>query len=170
MSATPVPLVRGAAPDRPAAGDAPPAAAAHPAALLAVRVHPDDDVAVAVRPLAAGTEVLVEGARVTLADDVPAGHKFALRALGAGDPVRKYGFAVGAATAPVAAGAWVHEHNLATGLGAAADYGPRPAAPRPAAARAPAPTFDGYRRADGRVGTRNEVWIVNTVGCVNSAA
>lgn len=139
--------------------------------MTAARVHPDDDVAVALRPLAAGTEVAVGGARVTLADDVPAGHKLALRALGAGDPVRKYGEVIGAATAPVAAGAWVHAHNLATRLGGPPDDadrpGHRPAAP---AGAAPAPTFDGYRRRDGRVGTRNEVWIVNTVGCVNTAA
>jgi altronate hydrolase len=150
---------------------APAAGAFDPAAPAAVRVHPDDDVAVAVRALAAGTEVAVEGARVTLAEDVPAGHKLALRPLGAGEPVRKYGFVIGAATAPVAAGAWVHSHNLATRLGGPLDYayraGARPGAPPAGAA---VPTFDGYRRADGRVGTRNEVWIVNTVGCVNTAA
>jgi altronate hydrolase len=155
---------------------APAAGAFDPAAPAAVRVHPDDDVAVAVRPLAAGAEVAVEGARATLVDDVPAGHKFALRPLGAGEAVRKYGFVIGAATAPVAAGAWVHAHNLATRLGGPRDYayrgGARPgaAAPGAAAPGAAPPTFDGYRRADGRVGTRNEVWIVNTVGCVNAAA
>jgi altronate hydrolase len=151
---------------------APPAAGAFDAsAPTAVRVHPDDDVAVAVRPLAAGAEVVVEGARVTLVDDVPAGHKFALRALAQGEPVRKYGFVIGAATAPVAAGAWMHAHNLATRLGGPLDYsyhaGTEPGAPAPGTA---IPTFDGYRRRDGRVGTRNEVWIVNTVGCVNTAA
>ena len=138
-------------------------------APMAVRVHPDDDVAVAVRPLAAGAEVAVDGAHVTLAGDVPAGHKFALRALGAGADVRKYGFVIGATTAPVAEGAWVHSHNLATRLGGPLDYAYRPGT-EPGAAAAAVPTFDGYRRADGRVGTRNEVWIVNTVGCVNTAA
>src|SRR5689334_20619462 len=69
----------------------------------AVRVHPTDDVAVATRPLAAGTVVEVEGARVTLAEDVPAGHKIALRDIAQGEPVRKYGMAIGAATAPIAA-------------------------------------------------------------------
>jgi altronate hydrolase len=110
-----------------------------------VRVHPDDDVAVAVRPLAAGAEVAVEGARVTLAEDVPAGHKFALRALGAGEDVRKYGFVIGATTAPVAEGAWVHSHNLATRLGGPLDYAYH-AGTAPGAGAA-APTFDGYRRA-----------------------
>jgi altronate hydrolase len=150
---------------------APAAGSFAPAGPIAVRVHPDDDVAVAVRPLAAGTEVVVEGARVMLAEDVPAGHKFALRALAHGENVRKYGFVIGATTAPVAEGAWMHAHNLATRLGGTLDYayhaGTQPGAPAPDAT---VPTFDGYRRRDGRVGTRNEVWIVNTVGCVNTAA
>jgi len=156
---------------RDAAARPPAAGAFDDAAPMAVRVHPADDVAVAVRPLAAGTDVAVDGARVTLVEDVAAGHKFALHPLGAGDPVHKYGFVIGAAVQPVVAGAWVHAHNLATRLGGPLDYryrpGTRPGAPAPGAA---VPTFDGYRRPDGRVGTRNEVWIVNTVGCVNTAA
>ena len=142
------------------AADAPPA----------VRVTPHDDVAVAVRALAAGTTVDIEGTRVTLVDEVPAGHKIALRALGVGEAVCKYGYPIGAATAPIVAGAWVHAHNLATRLGGTLEY--RWSGPPTAATAVPAamPTFDGYRRADGRVGTRNEVWIINTVGCVNTAA
>jgi altronate hydrolase len=135
----------------------------------AVRVHPADDVAVAVRALVAGTEVAVEGARVTLLDDVPAGHKIALRAIEAGAPVAKYGFPIGAATAPIAPGAWVHSHNLKTRLAGAVEYAFHPQ--RASETRAyPAAGFEGYRRASGRVGTRNEIWILNTVGCVNHAA
>lgn len=143
-----------------------------PGAPPAVRVAPDDDVAVAVRPLAAGTTVEVEGARVTLVDDVPAGHKVALRALAPGEPVRKYGFPIGAATAPIVAGAWVHSHNLATRLSGALEYrwNGAPAAAPIVVPNGAVSTFDGYRRASGRVGTRNEVWVVNTVGCVNTAA
>jgi altronate hydrolase len=79
---------------------------------------------------------------------------------------------IGAATAAIPAGAWVHSHNLATRLSGELAYH-RGAAGAPSAVARPAaagPTFDGYRRAGGRVGTRNEVWIVNTVGCVNTAA
>lgn len=151
------------------AGSAEPGSLA-PEAPPAVRVNSRDDVAVAVRPLAAGTVVEVEGARVTLADDVPARHKLALRALEIGVPVHKYGFPIGAATAPIAAGAWVHAHNLATRLSGALEYrwnGASAAAPSFAGS---VPTFDGYRRASGSVGMRNEVWIINTVGCVNTAA
>jgi altronate hydrolase len=142
--------------------------------VVAVRVHPNDDVAVLVLPGPAGALLDVDGARVTLREAVAAGHKVALRDLATGAPVRKYGTPIGAATAPIAAGAWVHAHNLATRLDGETTYrratpapGPPPAAPRH---RAAPPTFDGYRRAGGRVGTRNEVWIVNTVGCVNAAA
>jgi altronate hydrolase len=137
----------------------------------AVRIHPDDNVAVAVEPLHEGTEVAVDGARVVLVEDIPAGHKLALRALDAGEAVVKYGFVIGEAKAPVAAGAWVHSQNLRTRLSGTLDYSYLPSArvthPRPPA---DVPTFMGYRRANGRVGTRNEVWIVNTVGCVNTAA
>ena len=137
----------------------------------AVRIHPDDNVAVAVEPLHEGTAVAVDGVRVTLAEDIPAGHKLALVPLSKGDAVRKYGFVIGEATAPVAAGTWVHSHNLRTRLSGRLEYGYEPSA-RVTHPRTPAdaPTFMGYRRANGRVGTRNEVWIVNTVGCVNTAA
>jgi altronate hydrolase len=138
----------------------------------AVRVHPADDVAVAVKALAAGEEITIDAARVTLADDVPAGHKVALRAIDAGAGVTKYGFVIGEATTDIALGAWVHEHNVRTRLAAMVDYR---YAPADRSSTSPsidpgAPTFMGYRRRDGRVGTRNEVWILNTVGCVNHAA
>ncbi|HEU0076521.1 MAG TPA: UxaA family hydrolase, partial [Longimicrobiaceae bacterium] len=81
----------------------------------------------------------------------------------------KYGFPIGVATEAVPAGGWVHSHNLRTGLSGTLDYRYRPVR-REVEVPAVMPTFMGYRRADGRVGTRNEVWIVNTVGCVNTAA
>lgn len=136
---------------------------------LAVRIHPDDNVAVAVGPLHEGTELAVDGVRVVLAEDIPAGHKLALVPLAAGDAVRKYGFVIGEATAHVAAGTWVHSQNLRTRLSGTLDYRYQPAA-RNGSASIDIPVFQGYRRANGRVGTRNEVWIVNTVGCVNTAA
>jgi altronate hydrolase len=135
----------------------------------AVRIHPDDNVAVAVEPLHEGTEVAVDGARVVLAEDIPAGHKLALAPLAEGDAVRKYGFVIGEATQPVAAGTWVHSHNLRTRLSGTLEYAYDPVA-RNGSTPTQVPTFMGYRRANGRIGTRNEVWIVNTVGCVNTAA
>lgn len=133
-----------------------------PAALY--RIDPRDDVATALRDLAAGETV--EG--VTLSEAVPRGHKVALRAISAGAPVLKFGFPIGRATAAIAPGAHVHGHNLATALAASGDYAYRPGA-RPASAPS-ALSFDGYRRADGRVGTRNEIWVLPTVGCVARTA
>ena len=88
----------------------------------AIRIHPADNVVVAVRALAAGCELVVEGERVVLREDVPPGHKISLRALEPGEPVVKYGFPVGAATAPIAPGAWVHTHNLKTCLEGVVEY------------------------------------------------
>ncbi len=125
-----------------------------------------DDVAVALRALAAGDPV-ADGVRATGA--IPAGHKVALRALSAGDAVYKYGWPVGRATADIAPGDHVHSHNLATALAAAEDYAYAPATA--AAAQTPTGrTFMGYRRSDGRVGTRNEIWVLCTVGCVARTA
>jgi altronate hydrolase len=136
----------------------------------AVRIHPADNVAVATEPLAAGTEITVGDQRVVLREDVGAGHKIALRDLADDDDVVKYGFVIGRATQPIEAGAWAHSHNVATRLSGTLDYHYAPVAAEDAAPAGPVPTWMGYRRANGRVGTRNEVWIVNTVGCVNTAA
>jgi len=142
-------------------------------AAQAVRIHPADNVAVAVRTLPAGSEPAVGGERVVLVEEVPAGHKFALRALARGEPVVKYGFPIGAATAPIAPGAWVHSHNLKTCLEGVLEYQYEPTSRPPSPAGRGGQgvrTFMGYRRPNGRVGTRNEVWILNTVACVNHAA
>lgn len=133
-----------------------------------LRIHPSDNVAVALEALPRGTELRLDGQTLRLAEDVPAGHKLALADLTRGAAVVKYGFPVGRATADVAAGAWVHTHNLETALEGIEDY---VYAPRPATREKGADaTFLGYRRADGRVGTRNEIWVLNTVGCVNRSA
>ncbi len=141
------------------------------AAPQAVRIHPADHVAVAVRALAEGCQVVVDGEALQLGEDVPLGHKIAVRSLEPGEPVVKYGFPIGEVTAPIARGAWVHTHNLKTCLEGVVEYRYEPAGVGARhAAPLPARTFMGYRRRNGRVGTRNEVWILNTVGCVNHAA
>ena len=134
----------------------------------AVRVHPSDDVAVAVDPLEPGDVVTVGDDTIRIREAIPAGHKIALRSLAVGDVVHKYGWAIGRLTAPVDAGGWIHSHNLKTQLEGTLEYSYEPT-PR-AQARQAERTWEGYKRADGRVGTRNEVWVINTVGCVNRAA
>jgi altronate hydrolase len=134
-----------------------------------VQIHPSDNVVVAIEALDAGQQVVIAGASHVLSAAVPPGHKIATRSIPAGEPVVKYGFPIGRAIEEIPAGAWVHSHNLATGLSGMQEYVYQPSVP-PAPVAGPIPTFMGYRRPDGRVGVRNEVWIINTVGCVNTAA
>lgn len=134
------------------------------------RVHPRDEVAVALRDLGAGETVAVDGLVVRLRQDVQRGHKVALRSVAAGAPVRKYGWPIGAASSPIAAGDWVHTHNLRTLLEAEEGYRWRGDGRPAGTPSAHAPTFEGFLRADGRVGTRNEIWILCTVGCVGRTA
>jgi altronate hydrolase len=129
------------------------------------RIHPYDDVAVALRDAEAGERF---GA-VAAISSIPRGHKLALRPVRPGAPVRKYGFPIGVASAAIAVGEHVHSHNLATGLTGELAY----RFEQPAALPAPVDDgrrFGGYRRTDGRVGTRNEIWILVTVGCVAETA
>ncbi|MGC4013817.1 MAG: altronate dehydratase family protein [Luteolibacter sp.] len=127
-----------------------------------IKIHPDDNVAVAPELIPAGS---VEGALVL--EEIPAGHKAALQDLAPGDRVIKYGFPIGVVTSPVRAGGHVHSHNLETGLGADTklewDAGNRAIVETSGMV----PAFMGYRRPDGRAATRNEIWIINTVACVN---
>jgi len=133
-----------------------------------IKIHPNDLVAVALAPLSAGTALQAEGQAVTLREDIPQGHKFALAPIPAGSPVIKYGAPIGVAKEDIPAGAWVHTHNVKTGLGDVLDYAYKPNnAPLPPTEDV---TFQGYRRADGRAAARNEIWIIPTVGCVNDVA
>ena len=93
------------------------------------------------------------------------GHKYARRAIAAGEAVVKYGMPIGHATRDIAPGEHVHVHNLATNLGDVLEYRYEPDfAELP---RQPAPEIMAYRHPDGRIGIRNDIWIIPTVGCVN---
>jgi len=132
-------------------------------AELTVRLHADDNVIVARRDIAEGTEL--EGGKVSAADRVPAGHKLATRPIGKGEPVRKYNQIIGFASEDILAGEHVHVHNCMMGeferdYAIGADV--RPVAMVPEAERL---TFEGYRRANGRVGTRNYIGILSSVNC-----
>ncbi len=133
--------------------------------LATLRLHPDDDVVIAKLRLAAGTTVETDAGPVALATDIAAGHKIAIRGRAPGEPVRRYGQIIGFATVPIEPGQHVHRHNLEAGaldqrFEVAVDSGPTRY--RSAAEMR---TFDGYLRADGRVGTRNYILVVPTVNC-----
>ena len=133
-----------------------------------IQVHPEDNVAVSTMDLAAADTI--RELSHTLAEDIPAGHKVALRNIAAGESVMKYGFAIGIAQADIAQGEHVHSHNLKTALSGQEQYEYNPVSAPPAVTRESRASFMGYRRANGKVGIRNEVWIINTVGCVNRTA
>lgn len=98
-------------------------------------------------------------------DTIPAGHKKAIKPIKKGDKVIKYGNPIGVATEDISEGEWVHTHNVKTGLGDLLEYAYEPEFGE-VAIETPA-TFMGYKRPNGKVGIRNEVWVIPTVGCVN---
>ena len=134
-----------------------------------LRLHPADDVAVARLRLRAGTQLQIEDRPREIRVDIPAGHKVAIRAVADGDPVRKYGQIIGFARCTITQGDWVHSHNLEARpfprLATPADCPPWE--PQPAEG---VPTFAGYARPDGRVGTRNYLGVLTTVNCSASTA
>lgn len=147
-----------------------------------IRIHPADSVAVALVPLKKGEVVTVEASEsasevvVTLQDDIVAGHKFALKDIKAGEPIIKYGYPIGAAKADVKTGCHIHVQNTKTLLSEGAKYTYDEEGAKAAfeawkkdteSFRKNVPTVNVYKRPDGHVGIRNEIWIVPTVGCVN---
>ena len=133
-----------------------------------LKIHEKDNVAVALTAAVAGERIALDGSEITLAEDIPAGHKVALREISEGENVIKYGFPIGHAKEKIAAGRHVHTHNLASNLSGLLSY---EYTPNYTELEKTVPgTFMGYKRKDGKVGIRNEVWIVPTVGCVNSIA
>lgn len=135
----------------------------------AIQVHPDDNVAVAVSPLCTGESIEISGNTVTLKTDIPAGHKFALADLARGSEIIKYGFRIGRAESAILRGDWVHEHNIRTALAGSFAANPELVdSGETSTSSLTELTFTGYRRKNGEVGIRNEIWIIPTVGCVNA--
>ena len=133
-----------------------------------IQIHPDDNVAVALHPVAKGEEIELGGVRVTAAEDIPQGHKLALCSIAEGENIVKYGFPIGHATCAIEPGSWVHVHNTKTNLSEEGEYSYHPK--ECALAPRETETFLGFVRDDGRAAVRNEIWIIPTVGCVNGVA
>ncbi|MGO4894305.1 UxaA family hydrolase [Flavobacterium sp. W21_SRS_FM6] len=132
-----------------------------------LKIHGNDNVAVATRDLSKG-EAFAEF-NLHLINDIPRGHKVALVDLAVNDKVIKYGFEIGGMTETAKAGSHVHSHNLKTNLKDGTQYQYNPIEIQPSIDDCQY-TFNGFRRSNGKVGIRNEVWIINTVGCVNRTA
>ncbi|WLS78427.1 altronate dehydratase family protein [Erwinia pyri] len=134
-----------------------------------IKIHPNDNVAVALTDLAEGERLSLEGLEVILKQSMERGHKCALQPLAVGDLVVKYGLPIGHATVPVAAGETLHSHNTRTNLNDLDEYSYQPdfaTLPPQAGDR----EVQIFRRKNGDVGIRNELWILPTVGCVNGIA
>lgn len=126
-------------------------------------LHSDDNIAVARRTIPAGSEMEATGRTVTARETIDMGHKVATRAIPRGSPVKKFGQTIGFASCDIAAGTWVHTHNVEAGP-LSLDYAYAseiPADPKPVTGR----TFMGYRRHDGRAATRNYIGVISSVNC-----
>ena len=135
-----------------------------------IRINQADNVAVVLADEIKAGETLTEGGvTVTLKDDLIRGHKVALTDIAQGCDVVKYGYPIGHATSHITAGEHVHSHNLATSLDLDLEYTYSPVTTEAKPSCNP-PTINGYLRANGEMGIRNELWIVPTVGCVNGQA
>ncbi|WP_312771297.1 UxaA family hydrolase, partial [Enterobacter soli] len=134
-----------------------------------IKIHSLDNVVVALADLTEGTDVTVENETVTLRQAISRGHKFAIRPIAKGENVVKYGLPIGHALADIAPGEHIHSHNTRTNLSDLDEYSYQPESPADIGQAADR-DVQIYRRANGEVGIRNELWILPTVGCVNGIA
>lgn len=134
-----------------------------------IKIHPDDNVIVAIEDIKKGSTIEIDGDVINACDDIPGGHKMAAADIKKGNDVIKYGFPIGTAKNDISKGEWIHTHNTATKLDGELEYTYNPVPTTPVITGEDI-TFDGYVRDDGSVGIRNEIWIIVTVGCVNQTA
>lgn len=134
-----------------------------------LKINPADNVAVAIETLSKGEVVSIDGINITIAEEIPAGHKFVLTALAQGENIIKYGYPIGHAKTALPQGSLANDSNIKTNLDGLLDY-----EYSPVKVELDIPnrglTFNGYKRSTGEIGIRNELWIVPTVGCVNGVA
>jgi altronate hydrolase len=139
-----------------------------PLSHVAVHLRPEDNIAVAARPLQAGTQVQSNGSTLSLAQRIGLGHKIALRPIKKGEAIYKYGQIIGFASTDIAPGELVHVHNVSADAferdyAFCRDCPPPPPPPEPR-------YWMGYDRGDGRYGTRNYIAIISTVNCSASTS
>lgn len=135
----------------------------------AIHLHPKDNVAIARASLPAGQVIEIDGRSLTLKEQVPMGHKLALKYIGAGDRVVRYGQDIGRARIAIDPGQWLHTHNVAFEELSFEYEFPVNEVPYPPAP-AHMPTFMGYAREDGRAGTRNYLAVVAASNCAAHTA
>lgn len=134
-----------------------------------VKIHERDNVIVALETIYAGTPIQLEDNSIIYSNtEIPAGHKMAIQTIVSGEEVIKYGYPIGNATDTIQTGDWIHTHNIKTGLGDFLEYSYEPIDTDETTTDDV--SFMGFNRPDGKVGIRNEIWVIPTVGCVNNVA
>ena len=134
-----------------------------------LKINPADSVVVCLVEKKKGEAIEVDGRQITLSQDTPAGHKVLIKDVAEGEDIIKYGYPIGHARQAMKAGDWVNENNLKTNLSGTLEYTYKPVGEELNIANENR-TFKGYKRKNGDVGVRNEIWVVPTVGCVNGIA
>ncbi len=135
----------------------------------AVILSSKDNVAIALFDIESGSPINIGDKSFTICEKIPKGHKFSIEKIAANSPIIKYGFPIASATKEIAIGYHVHSHNCHTNLGdsiSSYEY----LAPPPLEITASSESFAAYKRPDGNIGIRNEIWIIPTVGCVSSVS
>ena len=134
-----------------------------------LKINPADSVVVCLQPKQKGEIISIDGKSIVLNQDTPAGHKVLIKDVKEGEDIIKYGSPTGHARQDLKAGDWVNENNLKTNLAGTLEYTYQPVN-QELSIKNENRTFKAYRRKNGDVGVRNEIWIVPTVGCVNGIA
>ena len=134
-----------------------------------IKINENDNVCVALEDLKKGDIIDVSGRKILIKDNIKMGHKVAIKSIKSNENVIKYGFPIGHVFLDVEEGSHVHTHNLRTNLTGVRDYSFDPKLIVNNIKNENL-TFKGYKRENGEVGIRNEIWIVPTVGCVNGIA
>jgi altronate hydrolase len=135
-----------------------------------IQVHSKDNVAVALEDLPKGRVISINDIEIVLNEDISRGHKISLFSIKKGLEIFKYGYSIGYTTCDIFAGDWIHTHNLKTLLSDDNKFSYQPSGHVLTQSSEVMPTFMGYPRNNGLVGIRNELWIINAVGCVNHLA
>ncbi len=134
-----------------------------------VKINVRDNVIIALQNFSKGQSLSVDGKEIVLLSDVERGHKIALTDINSGADIIKYGYPIGHAIADIKVGEHVHVQNVKTNLGELFNYSYNPVLSELTHPNRNL-SFQGYKRKNGEVGIRNEIWIVPTVGCVNGIA
>lgn len=134
-----------------------------------LKISKNDNVVVAIDELFKGKTIEMNDISIVLLDNIKAGHKVATKDIIKGELIIKYGYPIGHALEDIKKGQWVHSHNVKTNLSGTLEYSYNPTFVESVKREGPS-TFMGFRRKNGDVGIRNELWIVPTVGCINGIA